>query len=489
MTEWILLGAAVLLIGANAVFVAAEFSFVTVDRPTVERHAEAGDRRARGLQAALRKLSTQLSGAQLGITVTSLLVGWLAEPSLARLVRGPLGAVGIPEGATTGVSLTLALLVATGVQMIFGELVPKNWAIAEPLRVGRSVSGMQRGFTAAAGPLIRFLNGSANRILRAMGIEPAEELASARSPQELASLVSRSGREGTLHPSTAELVARSISFGDRTAADAMTPRPRVRFVGADQPVSDVLALAASTGHARFPVAGQSVDEVLGAVHFKHALAVPASERQERRVAEVMTDVVAVPETAELDPLLSMLRSPGLQMAVVVDEYGGTAGIVTLEDLVEEIVGEIADEQDRPARSHYRFTDGSWILSGLLRPDEASDRIGMELPESRLSDTLGGFVTEQLGRIPEVGDSVTVTALNRDRPGPDGALPQFRVELIVDRLDGLRVDRIRLRPIGGDERGGDAGSSDSGRSDWGGGESSGGESGGGMPGRGEAGEHD
>lgn len=442
--EWILLGVAVLLIAANALFVAAEFAFVTVDRATVERRAAAGDRRSISLLRGLRTLSTQLSGAQLGITVTSLLVGFLAEPSLATLLRGPLGLTNLPDGATTAVSLALALILATGFQMIFGELVPKNWAISEPLRVGRFVAGAQRGFTTAAGPLIRFLNGTANRILRGFGIEPTEELASARSPQELASLVNRSGEEGTLDAETAELVSRSIDFGERTAADVMTPRPRVRFVAVDSPVAEVLSLAANTGHARFPVTGSGVDEVLGAVHFKHALTVPAAERDTRPVRSVMVELPEVPETAELDPLLNTLRSRGLQMAVVVDEYGGTAGIVTLEDLVEEIVGEIADEQDRPTGRHQQTAEGAWQLSGLLRPDEAARLTGLDLPEGRISDTLGGVIIEELGRLPRVGDRVTVTADDREHPDSDGLPTRVPVDLIVTRLDGRRVDRLLLR---------------------------------------------
>ncbi|MFY1696228.1 MULTISPECIES: hemolysin family protein [unclassified Solwaraspora] len=441
--EWILLGVAVLLIAANALFVAAEFAFVTVDRATVERQAAAGDRRSASLLRGLRTLSTQLSGAQLGITVTSLVVGFLAEPSLATVLRGPLGLTGLPDAATTAISLTLALILATCFQMIFGELVPKNWAIAEPLRVGRVVAGAQRGFTTAAGPLIRFLNGTANRILRAFGIEPTEELASARTPQELASLVSRSGAEGTLDAETAELVSRSIDFGERTAADVMTPRPRVRFVAADAPVAEVLRLAAATGHARFPVTGDGVDEVLGAVHFKHALAVPAGERDGRPVRSVMVELPEVPETAELDPLLATLRGRGLQMAVVVDEYGGTAGIVTLEDLVEEIVGEIADEQDRPTGRHLQAADGSWQLSGLLRPDEAARLTGLDLPEGRISDTLGGVIIEELGRLPRVGDTVMVVADDREHPDSDGLPTAVPVDLTVTRVDGRRVDRLLL----------------------------------------------
>ena len=435
MTEWLLLLVALLLVAGNAVFVAAEFSFITVDRATVEREAESGDTRSSSLLQALRSLSTQLSGAQLGITVTSLLVGFIAEPSLATLLRGPLGLTGLSGAAVTAISLSAALVVATAFQMIFGELVPKNWAIAEPLRVGRVVAEAQRGFTRVTGPLLRLLNGTANAVLRLFGIEPVEELASARSAQELASLVQRSGQEGSLDTTTAELVSRSIAFGGRTAADAMTPRPRVRFLAADQPVAEVIATAAATGHARFPVFDGSVDRIVGVVHFKHALGVPAEERASRPVRDVMVEVAAVPETMELDPLLTLLRQPGLQLAVVVDEYGGTAGVVTLEDLVEEIVGEIADEQDRPAARLQRSADGSWRLSGLLRPDEASELTGIDLPEAEESDTLGGLLTERLGRLPMVGDTVTVPA------------GRGEVALTVTRLDGRRVDRLTVVPTG------------------------------------------
>jgi CBS domain containing-hemolysin-like protein len=443
MTEWVLLGVVVLLIAANALFVAAEFALVTVDRASVERKAEEGDRRAAGVLAALKSLSTQLSGAQLGITVTSLVVGFIAEPSIAALLRGPIGLTGLSDAATTATSFTVAFMLATGTQMVFGELVPKNWAIAEPLRVGRAVAGFQRGFTTVTKPLIRVLNGMANAILRALGIEPAEELASARSPAELASLAARSGERGTMEAGTAELLARSIEFGDRRAADVMTPRPRVRFLEADKPVSEVLSLATASGHARFPVIGQSVDDVIGMVHFKHAIAVPTEERPDMQIREIVRDLPAVPASMELDPLLWVLREAGPQMAVVVDEYGGTDGIVSLEDLIEEIVGEIEDEQDRPVGRHSPLPGGGWSLSGLLRPDEIEDITDLGLPEAEESDTLGGLLTEQLGRLPEVGDTVTLEARDLAQTDEDGVPAHVEVTLEVTRLDGRRADRIRL----------------------------------------------
>lgn len=444
MTAALLLGFAVLLIAANALFVAAEFSLVTVDRALVDRRATEGDRGARRMVPALKRLSTQLSGAQLGITVTSLVVGYIAEPAIASLLRDPIGALGVPEATTPGLAFGVAFVLATGAQMVFGELVPKNWAIAQPMRVGRAVVGFQRGFTALAGPLIRLLNGMANLVLHAMGIEPSEELASARSPSELASLASRSADRGTLEVGTAELLNRSVAFGNRRAADVMTPRPRVQFIDADATATEVLQLAAATGHARFPVTGEGVDDVLGLVHFKHALAATEEGDDEMAVRDLMRELPAVPTSLHLDPLLEVLRSSGPQMAVAVDEYGGTAGIVSLEDLVEEIVGEIEDEQDRPVGRIRALRDGSWSLSGLLRPDEVADLTELRLPESDESDTVGGLLTEELGRLPEAGDTVRCTVQDLAQPDEDGVPTEVGVTLEVLRLDGHRVDRLRMR---------------------------------------------
>ena len=450
MIEWLLLLAILLLIAANGLFVAAEFSLVSVDRTAVERAAREGDSKASSVLTSLRNLSTQLSGAQLGITVTSLAVGFLIEPSLGELLRGPLGLTGLGDAAVTGAAVTLALVFATVFQMVFGELVPKNWAISEPMRVGRAVAGPQRWFTTATKPLISLLNGMANALLRVFGVEPQEELRSARRPQELAAVAARSGELGTLHTGTATLLQRAVEFGDRRAGDVMTPRPQVHFLQADGPVADVLAACAETGHARFPVVGSSSDEVVGAVHFKHALAVPADERSSRPVHNIMRPVAGVPSTLQLDAVLRVLQEPGLQLAVVVDEYGGTDGIVTFEDLVEEMVGDIADEHDRPGSKAEERPDGSWSVSGLLRPDELGRITGLELPESPDTDTLAGLVVERLGRVPDVGTSVTVQARDRLAADADGVPTLTGVCLTVTDLDGLRVARVDLRRVPADE---------------------------------------
>lgn len=441
-TEWLLLLLVVVLIAFNAIFVAAEFALVTVDRPTVARLAGEGDKRAISLSAGLRTLSTQLSGAQLGITITSLVVGFIAEPSIAALLRVPIEAAGLPEETSLAVAFTAAFLIATATQMVFGELVPKNWAIAEPLKVGSAVVGAQRAFTWVTKPLLWFLNGTANAIVRALGMEPQEELASARSAQELGSLAARSAQRGLLDEELARRLERSVGLGDRTASDAMTPRPRVRFLEVGQGAADVLALAAATGHARFPVLGEDVDDVVGAVHFKDALAVAAPERASTDVATLVRPIRAVPSTMPLKTVLETLRR-GVQMAVVVDEYGGTDGILTLEDVVEEIVGEIDDEQDQPTRAHRRLADDRWSLSGLLRPDEVDEITGLDLPEGRESDTLGGLMTERLERFPRVGDEVVLEAKDENRLDADGLPGPVSVRLRVTRLDGWRVDRLLL----------------------------------------------
>jgi len=428
LTEWLLLGVAVAMVAANALFVAAEFSLVTVDRPFVEKAAGEGDARARGILVALKSLSTQLSSAQFGITVTSLIVGFIAEPSLATILLGPLRRLGL-EQAASGVAFTTAFLLATSFQMVLGELVPKSLAIARPYPVARAVAGPQRAFTTASRLLITFLNGTANRILRAMGIEPVEELASARSPQELLSLVQRSRAEGTLASETAGMIIRSFKFGHLTAADVMVPRRRVRTLSIDSPISELVTLARATGHSRFPVLGEGVDDPVGVVHVKQAIAAPFEERSTRTVGEVMIPPVLVLESTELDQLLTVLRGKGLQMAVVVDEYGGTAGVVTLEDLIEEIVGEIVDEHDRTNLHGHRRPDGVWSLSGLLRTDEARELTGLAFPDSEDYDTLGGLMAGELRRIPRVGDVAALT------------LDSTPVVLTVQRMDGLRVDRL------------------------------------------------
>ena len=392
------------LIAANATFVAAEFALVAVDRARLEQQARDGDRRAGLVRRLVRRLSFHLSGAQLGITVTSLVVGFLTGPVIAPLIE-PLVAPVLGEASATGVAVTLALVLATVVQMVLGELVPKTVAISRPERTARRLGPVISAYGTVFGPVIRFLNSAADRTVRLVGIEPREELSTVRSLSELQLLFEASTDEGVLARSAGELLERSIRLADKTAADALVPRMDVRSVGLEATVDELVALSRSTGHSRFPVLGADLDDVRGVVHVQAALALPRDERPATRVGDLMVDARVVPETRDLDDLLVDLRDSGAHLAVVVDEYGGTAGIITLEDVLEEIVGDISDEYDAGLTGMARRVGpGQWVLSGLLHRDEVADVCGLEVPDGDY-ETLAGFVLDRLGHVPAVGERV------------------------------------------------------------------------------------
>ncbi|MGW6931542.1 hemolysin family protein [Lentzea sp. NPDC054927] len=420
--------AVVALTAGTFIAVAAEFSLTALERSTVERHvAEVGDAKARTIDRAHRSLSFQLSGAQLAITLTTLITGYIAEPAIASLIEPGLTALGVPLSVAGGLSLALALAIATALSMVFGELVPKNLAIAKPLETARLVVGIQAAFSSVFRWLITAMNNSANWLVRRFGVEPVEELASARSPEELGALVRTSAEHGTLDQGTAVLLDRSLRFGDRTAGELMTPRVRVEALRADATVADLVMKARQTGFSRFPVHDGSLDEVRGMVHVKQAFAVPAALRGTTPLSALTRPVYSVPETLEGDALLDRLRASGLQASLVVDEYGGTAGLVTLEDVVEEIVGDVRDEHDRgeapPVRS---LGKDSWLVSGLLRDDEVAEATGFRMPDGDY-ETLAGLVLARLGRIPDVGDEIRVDS--------------WRVTVM--RMDKHRVAELRV----------------------------------------------
>lgn len=434
--DWIMVALGVLLTAGTAVFVASEFSLVTLDPAVVgagDDDAEGdrrppGDRRDRSVRAGLRHLSTELSSAQVGITVTTILLGYTAQPALLALLTDGLAATPLTRGAAAVLAGILALVVVNVFSMLFGELIPKNYALSTPYPTARAVVPVQRVFTRVFRPLIAVLNGSANAILRRVGVEPREELSGARSASELASLVRRSAAEGTLEASVATLLTNAVELDALSAVDVMTDRLRMVVVERDSTAQDVVALARTTGHSRFPVIGEDRDDVVGIVHLRRAVGVPHGKRDEVPAAALMVEAPRVPETVRLGPLLVELRGFGLQMAVVVDEYGGTSGVVTLEDVVEELVGDVADEHDRRRTGVGRAVDGSWSVPGVLRPDELEETTGVTVPEGPSYETLGGLVMAALGRLPEVGDEV--------RSGD--------VVLRVEALDGRRVERLRVR---------------------------------------------
>jgi CBS domain containing-hemolysin-like protein len=429
---WLLLGIAVLLILANGVFVAAEFAFVTVDRGEVQRAAAAGDRRAARVDGALRTLSFELSGAQLGITVTSLMVGMLAAPALGRLLAPPLKAVGVSGGVVAAVAAVVGLVLATVLQMVIGELVPKGWAISRPLQVARAVVSPQVLFSRVCRPLIMVLNGAANRIVRALGMEPAEELASARSAEELVALARHSAHEGALESDTADLFVRTLGLAELSAESVMTPRVDVAALEDHATAADVLNLTRATGLSRFPVYRQTIDDVVGVVTLKDALAVKAERRAQVRVGALASPPLLVPETLPAERLLDLLRSRQ-QLAVVVDEYGGTAGVATLEDIVEEMVGEVQDEHDPHDLPELRPTASvagrrAWLAEGRCRVD-VLETVGLHAPEGPY-ETVAGLLADLLGRIPA--------------PGDFAELPGWRltaVEVHRHRTELVRLERL------------------------------------------------
>jgi CBS domain containing-hemolysin-like protein len=426
--EWVMLGVGLLLTIGTGLFVASEFALVNLDRGELEARRSRGESRLSMTIAALKITSTHLSSAQLGITLTTLLTGYTMEPAISSLLSGPLTGMGLAEAAVAPIATTVAIVVATLLSMILGELVPKNFALALPIATAKLVIPFQTAFTVVFKPFIALLNGTANGVLRLFGIEPKEELSGARTAEELSSLVRRSASAGLLEEDTATLLSRTLAFSSRTAADVMTPRPRIATVQRGEMAQAVIDLTRRTGYSRFPVIDEDIDDIVGVVHIKQAVGVPRERRSRVPVSALQTDALRVPETMKLDTLLGELRARGYQLAIVVDEYGGTSGIATLEDLVEEIVGEVADEHDRTRAGVVRGRD-SLTFPGILRPDELQERADVTVPEDGPYETVAGFVMNELGRLPVVGDEVPI----------EGGT------LRVERLEGRRVDRIRYTP--------------------------------------------
>jgi CBS domain containing-hemolysin-like protein len=417
--------AVVALIAANGYFVAAEFSFVAARRSKFVERANDGDRRSQRAIQVLSRLSFMLSGAQLGITVTSLVVGFIAQPTIGAALEPVLDAMGIPEGAQFGVALTIAFILATMTQMVFGELAPKNLAIAKPEPVARALAPSTWLFMRLAGPFIRIFDGAANRLLRAIRIEPVQELHGAVSAGELDIIVDTSAESGHLSPEQAALLARAIDFGELEASDAMVPWNRTVTIDADATAADLRDLMVSA-HSRFPVVDDD-GSIRGVVHAKDLLGVALDEYDTTSVASLAHEVLVVPEAAGLRTVLRELRDHATEMAVVVDEYGGPAGVVTLEDVVEELVGDIADEYDAPDEDHpVEETDGVWLVPAGWRVDEIERVTGLELPDGDY-DTVAGLVLERLEHIPAAGESVVV----------DGVL----IEVVT--LDEWAITELRL----------------------------------------------
>ena len=429
----------VLLTGATGYFVAQEFGYVAVDRDRLRHLADSGDRSAARALEVTGRLSFMLSGAQLGITATALLAGYVAEPFLGDGLAELFGVAGVPQSVSLPLSVGLALVVATVVQMVFGELAPKNLAIARPEAVARALGRSTLAYLAIAGPVIRLFDVAANRLLRWVGIEPVAELPRGATAEDLERIIAESRTEGHLDVQVSTLLDRGLDFRQLTAGDAMVPRVDVYTVRADEPVSRLVEMF-DTGHSRFPVLGaDGVDDLVGVVGVADVLRVPPAQRATTPVAAVCNPPLLVPETLPLPAVLDRLRAEHRQLACVVDEYGGFAGVVTLEDIAEELVGPIRDEDDPPEPTAVRQDDGSWVVPARWRIDEVADRTGVALPKAPEYDTLSGLVMRELGRVPVVGDRLEIHV-----PGEaEAQQPPRRIAIEVLAVDRHVAESIRL----------------------------------------------
>ncbi|ONI80669.1 hypothetical protein ALI22I_46285 [Saccharothrix sp. ALI-22-I] len=412
--------AIVLLTIATGYFVAQEFAYMAVDRGRLRQQAESGDKAAQRAYLVTQRLSFMLSGAQFGITVTALLAGYVAEPLLGNGLASILGLTGLPPALAVSLSMALALIFATAVQMVLGELFPKNLAIAKPETLAKALSTSTLAYLKVTGPLIRLFDAAANRLLRAVGIEPVEELPQGATSDDLRQIIGEAGEQGHLDAELSRLLDRGLDFRGLVADQAMTARVSVHTVRADEPAARVVELL-DTGHSRFPVIGDGLDDLRGVVGLAEVLTVAPEHRRTTPVGDIASPALVVPSTLPLPAVLERLRAERRQLACVVDEFGGFAGVVSLEDLAEELVGEIHDEDDVLRDTVEQRADG-WEVPGRWRIDEIADATGIELPVHDSYDTVSGLVLRRLGRTPDVGDEielgphrVRVTAVARHVP--------------------------------------------------------------------------
>ncbi|WP_369195356.1 hemolysin family protein [Streptomyces djakartensis] len=421
------------LTAGTGYFVAQEFAYVSADRLTLAREAEAGDRRAARALTVLERLSFMLSGAQLGITVTGLVVGFIAEPSVSALLRPALSGLGLPDAAVGGVSVVLAFVLATVVQMVLGELAPKNLAIAVPERLAKALAPSTLGYLKVVGPLVHVFDSAANRLLRRVGIEPVEELHHGATLEELGHLIGESHERGALPKDTAALLDHALEFSERTLDEVMVPRADAVFVRKDAGAGEAIGLIARHGHSNYPVLGDHPDDVSGVLGVRELMALPASRVDGATAGELARRPLLLPDTLALPDAVARMREHDDEFAVVLDEHGGVAGIVTYEDIAEELVGDIADESDTVTAVAVG-DGGGWLVDAGRRLDEVAEATGVRLPEDDDYDTVAGLVVDRLGRFPTVGDRVTVAL-----PGGGSALIEVRT------LDRHVADRVRIGP--------------------------------------------
>ncbi|MFD8276330.1 hemolysin family protein [Streptomyces flaveolus] len=431
---WLGVLAVFVLTAGTGYFVAQEFAYVSADRLALAREAEAGDKKAARALKVLERLSFMLSGAQLGITVTGLVVGFIAEPSVSALLRPVLSGVGIPDGAITGISVALAFVLATVVQMVLGELAPKNLAIAVPERLAKALAGSTLGYLKVVGPVVRVFDGAANKLLRGVGIEPVEELHHGATLEELGHLIGESHEQGQLPRGTAELLDHALEFSERTLHEVMVPRADAVFVRKDATTAEAISLIGRHGHSNYPVLGDHPDDVAGVLGVRELMRLPTERITATTAGAAARRPLLLPDTLPLPDAVARMRDHDDEFAVVLDEHGGVAGVVTYEDIAEELVGDIADESDTV--TEVAVADGAgWLVDAGRRLDEVAEVTGVELPEEDDYDTVAGLIVDRLGRFPAIGDRLTV-----ELPAGGSAVIDVRT------LDRHVPERVRIERL-------------------------------------------
>jgi CBS domain containing-hemolysin-like protein len=427
------IGLILVLTVATGYFVAQEFAYVAVDRTALRNRAEKGDSAAKRALEVTSRLSFVLSGAQLGITVTAILVGYLAEPYLGTGLENAFETTGISESISNVLGTIFSILVATVVQMVLGELAPKNWAIAQAERLACALSRSTLIYLAVAGPVIHVFDSAANKLLRSVRIEPAEELSGAATPRDLQHIIAESGDKGLLDVETSRLLQRGLDFHDLTVRSAMIPRIDVVGVGIDEPTTKIVELL-DTGHTRFPVMGNGIDDLLGVVSVADLVKIEPVARHTTTLAAVLTPAFILPETISLNSALEQMRAQHHQFACVTDEHGSFSGVITLEDIAEELVGEIQDEDDDPEPTAVLQKDGSWTLPARWRIDQLEEATGIALPESDDYETLSGIILDRLGRLPEIGDVLRIAEVPRSALTDDA--PRTAIVTVLSMEHGV-----------------------------------------------------
>jgi CBS domain containing-hemolysin-like protein len=435
MTELLLLLGVLLLVAANGFFVAAEFALVRAREGRVERMRDEGRRSAALVLAQIDRIDEYLSACQLGITMASLGIGFLGEPAIASLLEKLFGDA-ISHNVSLAISITIAYLITTALHITLGEQVPKIYAIVHAERTAVRVARPLHWFRVAFSPLIWVLNTASNAILRVVGVDPRAEFEEISSSEDLKLIIARSSRGGKLDPGEAGMLSGVFHLHEQEARQVMTPIPAVVTVDVSDTVEVALRRAVDSGHTRLVVTEDgNTDRIKGVVHVNSLARRMMTDGPQASIADSVKDALIVPETKPLDDLLADLQRERASMAVVIDEYGRTAGIVTIEDIIEEVVGEIADETDPAVAGIRRLANGDWWVRGHVPITDLAD-YGLALPvDSEAYNSVGGFVFGELGRLPKRGDMVQVNGYS------------LRVESVREN----RVEAVRIRDHHSDEQ--------------------------------------